>query len=77
MVALTLTPEGRLIFAGRALRSFSFGWLSVILALYLHDRGLSAAAIGAAFTATMVERIQIKGSTFSRKRMFSRCSARL
>jgi MFS family permease len=55
MVALTLTPEGRLIFAGRALRSFSFGWLSVILALYLHDRGFSAAAIGAAFTATMVE----------------------
>ena len=38
-----------------ALRSFSFGWLSVILALYLAGRGLSATAIGAVFTATMVE----------------------
>jgi MFS family permease len=50
-----LAPEGRLIFAGRALRSFAFGWLSVVLALYLANRGLSAAAIGAVFTATMVE----------------------
>jgi len=52
---LALTPEGRLIFLGRALRSFSFGWLSVILALYLHERGFSAGEIGAVFTATMVE----------------------
>ena len=50
-----LTAEGRLLFAARALRSFSFGWLSVILALYLAGRGLSATAIGAVFTATMVE----------------------
>jgi len=54
-VALSLSLEGRLIFAGRALRSFAFGWLSVVLALYLANRGLSAAAIGAVFTATMVE----------------------
>jgi MFS family permease len=52
---VALTAEGRLLFAARALRSFSFGWLSVILALYLAGRGLSAAAIGAVFTATMVE----------------------
>lgn len=50
-----LTSDGRLLFAARALRSFGFGWLSVILALYLAGRGLSAAAIGAVFTATMVE----------------------
>lgn len=55
MGRLALSPEGRLIFAGRALRSFSFGWLSVILALYLERRGLGAAGIGAVFTATMVE----------------------
>jgi MFS family permease len=53
--AVTLSAEGRLIFAGRALRSLSFGWLSVILALYLHQRGFSAGEIGAVFTATMVE----------------------
>jgi MFS family permease len=52
---LSLSAEGRLIFAGRALRSFSFGWLSLILALYLQARGLSSLEIGAVFTATMVE----------------------
>jgi MFS family permease len=52
---LELSPEGRLLFAGRALRTFGFGWLSLILALYLERRGLSAPAIGAVFTATLVE----------------------
>jgi MFS family permease len=37
------------------MRSFAFGWLSIILALYLAARGLKAPAIGAVFTATMVE----------------------
>jgi MFS family permease len=50
-----LSPEGRLLFAGRALRTFGFGWLSLILALYLERRGFSAAAIGGVFTATLVE----------------------
>ena len=52
---IALTADGRLLFAARALRSFTFGWLSVILALYLAGRGFSATAIGAVFTATMVE----------------------
>jgi hypothetical protein len=47
--------EGRLIFAGRALRTFAFGFLSLVLALNLERRGLSAWAIGAVFTATLVE----------------------
>lgn len=54
-MGIDLSTDGRLIFLGRALRSFAFGWLSVILALYLSERGLTAAAIGAVFTATMVE----------------------
>jgi MFS family permease len=45
----------KLVFAGRALRSFAFGWLSLILALYLDHRGFGAGTIGAVFTATMVE----------------------
>ena len=52
---LGLTRDGRLLFAARALRTFSFGWLSVVLALYLARRGLSAGEIGAVFTATMAE----------------------
>ncbi|HKC12171.1 MAG TPA: MFS transporter, partial [Vicinamibacteria bacterium] len=52
---LSLSRDGRLVFAGRALRTFSFGYLSVVLALYLAERGLSAAQIGGVFTATLVE----------------------
>jgi MFS family permease len=51
----SLSPEGRLLFAARAVRSFAFGWLSVVLALFLARRGLSSAQIGFVFTATMVE----------------------
>lgn len=50
-----LSGAGRLIFAGRALCSFCFGWLSVVLALFLDRRGFSAAEIGAVFSATMIE----------------------
>lgn len=52
---LVLSDEGKLIFAARALRSFAFGWLSIVLALYLDLRGLSPVEIGAVFTASMVE----------------------
>jgi len=52
---VTLTLDGRLLFAGRALRTFSFGYLSLVLALYLAVRGFSAAAIGGILTATLVE----------------------
>lgn len=54
-VRVSLSEAGRLIFVGRALRSFAFGWLSVILALHLDRLGFGAATIGAVFTATMVE----------------------
>jgi MFS family permease len=52
---VTLTPDGRWLFAGRALRTFSFGYLSLALALYLAERGFPAAAIGGVLTATLVE----------------------
>jgi MFS family permease len=52
---VTLTADGRRLFAGRALRTFSFGYLSLALALYLAARGFSAAAIGGVLTATLVE----------------------
>ena len=52
---MTLTADGRWLFAGRALRTFSFGYLSLALALYLAARGFSAGAIGGILTATLVE----------------------
>jgi MFS family permease len=52
---MALSHEGWLVLAGRGLRSFSFGWLSVLLVLYLEARGLGPAVIGLTLTATMVE----------------------
>jgi MFS family permease len=50
-----LSREGRLLFAAKAVRTFAFGWLSVVLALFLARLGFSPAEIGAVLTATMVE----------------------
>jgi MFS family permease len=52
---LGLTTDGRLLFAARALRTFGFGALSVVLAIYLARRGLTAALIGGVLTATLIE----------------------
>ncbi|MBI3947506.1 MAG: MFS transporter [Armatimonadetes bacterium] len=50
-----LSRDGRLLFAGRALRTFGFGYLSIILTLFLRDQGLSTQAIGMVLTATLIE----------------------
>ncbi len=44
----------RLLFTSRAVRLFAFGFLSVILALYLDASGLSARAIGLVLTFALV-----------------------
>jgi len=42
-----------LLFAARSIRLFAYGALSVVLALYLHETGLSSADIGLLFTLTL------------------------
>ncbi|HEX9019632.1 MAG TPA: MFS transporter [Nitrospirota bacterium] len=42
-----------LLFIARCLRMFAYGALSVVLALYLHEIGLTGAAIGLLFTLTL------------------------
>lgn len=49
----TLSADGWLLLATRALRLFAIGFVSVILALYLAERGLGLAAIGTIFTAAL------------------------
>jgi MFS family permease len=49
----SLSADGRLLFASCAVRSFAYGFLSVILGLYLDTAGLSPAAIGGIFTAAL------------------------
>jgi MFS family permease len=48
-----LSRDGWLLFATCAVRSFAYGFLSVILGLYLDVVGLSTAAIGWVFTAAL------------------------
>jgi MFS family permease len=51
---IALTHDGWLLFASCGLRSAAYGWLSVLLGLYLAARGLPAEAIGAIFTAALL-----------------------
>jgi MFS family permease len=51
---MRLTRDARLIVATRTLRSFSDGFVSVLLARYLADLGFSSVRIGAVTTATLL-----------------------
>ena len=51
---LGLSENGRLLFSTRILRLFAYGFLSVILALYLSQLGLSAVNIGLLLTLTLL-----------------------
>ncbi len=48
-----LTRDGWLLFAACAVRNVAYGFLSLILALYLQALGLNEASIGAVFTAAL------------------------
>jgi MFS family permease len=49
-----LTADGRLLFATRTVRMFAYGFLSVLLVVYLSSLGLSEARIGLLLTLTLV-----------------------
>jgi MFS family permease len=49
-----LNPDGRLLFATRLVRLFAYGFLSVVLALYLIEVGLSEQQIGWLLTWTLI-----------------------
>lgn len=49
-----LSDDGKLLLATRVLRSFAYGLLSVILAIYLSRIGLGAPQIGIILTATLL-----------------------
>jgi len=50
----TLTPDGSLLFITRIARMFGYGFLSVVLVLYLAQVGLSETEIGLLLTLTLV-----------------------
>ncbi len=51
---LNLPPDGRILFSTRILRLFAYGFLSVILALYLRQLGFSEFNIGLLLTLTLL-----------------------
>ena len=50
----SLTADGRLLFTTRLMRLFAYGFLSVVLALYLAQVGLTTTQIGLLFTLTLI-----------------------
>jgi MFS family permease len=52
-----LSNDGKLIISARVLRTFAYGFLSVILAIYLRLIGVSDPAIGFVLTATLANSI--------------------
>jgi len=52
--ATSLGPDGRLLFLTRAVRMFAYGFLSVVLVLYLSGLGFNEARIGLLLTLTLV-----------------------
>ena len=49
-----LTPDGYLLFGTRLARLFAYGFLSVVLVLYLDQVGLSTTQIGLLLTLTLL-----------------------
>ncbi len=52
-----LSNDGKLIISARILRTFAYGFLSVVLAIYLRLIGLSDPAIGFVLTATLANSV--------------------
>jgi MFS family permease len=52
-----LTNDGRLIIAARIVRAFAYGFLSIVLAIYLKLIGLNDLVIGLTLTATLINSV--------------------
>jgi len=61
-----LTRDGRLLLASKGMRSFGYGFLSVILGLYLDEAGFSPVEVGFIFTATLAGSALLTGLAISR-----------
>ncbi len=57
MILDWLTEDGKLIISARIIRTFSYGFLSIILAIYLNQVGFNAILIGFILSATLANSI--------------------
>ncbi|MGQ0571544.1 MAG: MFS transporter [Armatimonadota bacterium] len=53
-VSTWISPDGRLILGARAIRTFAYGFQSVLLGVYLKQAGFAPWQIGAVLTATLL-----------------------
>ena len=53
MTLAWLDPDGRKLLVTRLLRTFGYGYLAVVLAIYLQKVGLGASAVGGLLTAAV------------------------
>ncbi len=80
-VARQLRRDGLILFSTRIVRLFAYGFLSVVLALYLAQIGLSEGAVGGLFTLTLLGDAGISlwlttsADRFGRRRMLILSSA--
>jgi MFS family permease len=69
-----LDPDGRKLLITRVLRTFGYGYLAVVLAIYLEQLGMDSFSIGAVLTAALAGSAlmnvfwSIKADTFGRRR---------
>ena len=69
-----LNPDGRKLLITRVLRSFGYGYLAVVLAIYLQTIGLNDVQIGALLTTALVGSAamnvfwSLKADVFGRRR---------
>ena len=69
-----LNPDGRKLLITRVLRSFGYGYLAVVLAIYLQTIGLNDVQIGALLTSALVGSAamnvfwSLKADVFGRRR---------
>ena len=69
-----LNPDGRKLLITRVLRTFGYGYLAVVLAIYLEQLGLDSFSIGAVLTAALAGSAlmnvfwSVKADTFGRRR---------
>jgi MFS family permease len=54
MSSAGLTADGFILFGTRVARMFAYGFLSVVLALYLSELGFSEAVIGMVLSLTLI-----------------------
>ena len=59
IVFRTLSPDGLILFATRSLRMFAYGFLSVVLVLYLKAEGIGEEKIGVLLTMTLLGDVAI------------------